>query len=136
MSVLPCFVQRRRRHAEQTQTRKGIWMLEEALGHFSVRVLSQIPSAHPHCQTYVFQSCSGAVLPGTSAGHRLGTHHVKPRGSSTRKTILHVATNDALHTWNSSGTPALLQGAPETPTLSSAWELLEQVFNLDIGSFV
>lgn len=60
MSVLPCFVQRRRQ-AELTQTPKAglpqaIWIPEGALGLFVVCVLSQTPSAHPHCQMYIVKA--------------------------------------------------------------------------------
>lgn len=58
MSVLPCFVQRRRWQAGQTQTphaglTRSIWMLEEALGHLEAHILSQTPSAHLHPQTHI-----------------------------------------------------------------------------------
>lgn len=64
-SVL-CFEEEK---AEQTQTPrartpKGIWMLEGALGHITVHVLSQIQPALPDEHS---QSCSGAVSPGSTA---------------------------------------------------------------------
>lgn len=89
------------------------------------------PKRPPALSDVYFQSCSGAVPPPSSAGNQVGTHHVKPWGSSMRKTILHNAPSDAIHPGHSSGTP-FLQHPPETPAPRSARELLKQVFKLSI----
>lgn len=120
--ALPCFVWiSRRRKAEQTQTPKaalpgGICMPEEALRYFTGSVLSPVPSAHLHCQ--IFQVLQEA-LPGA------------PWGSSSRNTIPDAPT-DALPTRDFSG----ITGFSQKPHTCSAWQLLQQVFHLNIPPFV
>lgn len=102
--------------AEQTQTPRagipeGICMLEGALGHIMVHALSHIQPALPDEHS---QSCS-AVPPGSTASTQLGTHHLKPRGSFRRKTFLHDATKNALHTQGSYGNAPLLQWTSKNP---------------------
>jgi len=112
MSLLPCFVwSRRRRQAERPQTPRArlpkawilerlIWLLGEASGHTTVRVLSRTPR---------LPSCSRAVALASSASNQPGTHHVKWQSASVGKTLLHDATDDALCTW----TPAFYGTLPK-----------------------